>query len=348
MDKGILLIGLRHLHAQGWIANIGAVPGVRLAGVAEADESLLAGARTPSGTPRFADWREALASCEAEIALILLPHAEMPAAAVAAAEAGRHLIVEKPCAPDAEALTPVGDAVATCGVAFTTPYLWRYDAAVTRARAILRTGGIGRLLYATARINAGGPHRYEQLSPWMLDPQHGGGPLRNLGVHWVDVLTELIGAEPATVQCQLGTLAHDGALEDHARLLVEYGNGAQALVETCYCLPETYPPSGYDNAFTLKGSTGLVEWSQRDDVLLACTADGRCHGERLIRGVQPSGYGGQSGVDFLAAFARALDRGRAPDVAYTDALRALQVVDAGYRSASEGRTLAVRCDGRHA
>ena len=347
MDLAILLIGLHHLHATGWMTNIGLVPGLRLAGIVEADQDLLRGVQAPPDVARFPDWREALAACEADIALILLPHAQMPAAAVAAALAGRHLIVEKPCAPSADALLPVGEAVAAHGVAFTSPYLWRYDPAVVRARQIVREGILGRPLYATGRIHAGGPHRYLALSAWMLEPQHGGGPLRNLGVHWVDALTDLIAAEPVTVLCQLGRQAQPAAVEDHARLLIEYDNGAQALVETSYCLPPTYPPAGYDYAFRLQGSAGLVEWSQRDDLLLVCTADGRRTEERVHRAPDPGGYGGQNGLDFLAALAEAIRGKRAPDVTFAQALRALQVVDAGYRSAAQGGAIAAQCDGRH-
>lgn len=337
-ELGIALIGLRHLHAEGWIHNIAQTPGVRLAAVAEGDAELLGRcARQHPGTPTFASAEAALAQAGVDVALILLPHDEMPDAAMEAIARGKHLIVEKPCAVNARALQPVAAAAVERRVKFTTPYLWRYDPAVRRAREIVEQGGIGRPLYCTGRINAGGPHRYLELSPWMLSRRKsGGGALRNLGVHWIDGFSALLADEPQAVTAQLGGLAHDVEVEDHARALIEFSAGAQLLVETCYALPDSYPPQGYDFAFAIKGSEGYLEWSRRDDTLLWCAGASHCHQERMDRsaaGWQGPGYGGQTGLDFLALVADAIGEGRDPEIGATDALRALRAVDAAYESA---------------
>jgi len=343
-ELGLAVIGLRHLHAQGWIHNIAQTPGMRVAAVAEADAARLGRcAREHPQIPTCASVQGALAVPGVDVALILLPHDEMPGAALAAVAEGKHLIVEKPCAVSAAAFEPVAAAVAGRGVKFTTPYLWRYDPAVRRAAELIRQGAIGRPLYCTGRINAGGPHRYRALSDWMLQrAKSGGGALRNLGVHWIDGFAALLADEPQTVVAQLGGAAHGLEVEDHARALLEFSGGAQLLVETCYALPDSYPPEGYDYGFAIKGTEGYLEWSRREDTLLWCPGRGDPVVERLDRsgaaGPGP-GYGGQQGLDFLRTAADAISEDREPEIRLADALRALRVVDAAYESAAQQRAV---------
>ena len=335
----IAVVGLHHLHSIGWIQNVQDVPTTRLAALAEGDTALLQSVgQSHSGVHLDADWRRTVERPDVDLAIILLPHDEMPGAAVAAAESGKHLIVEKPCAIDASAFDIVVQTVGRTRVKATSPYLWRYDPVVLRALALIADGSLGTLLYGTGRFNAGGPERYRELAPWMLkQAQSGGGPLRNLGVHLIDVLCLLFDAEPTHVYCQLSRAAHGLEIEDHARALIEFDGGEQGLVESSYVMPSCYPPTGYDSALTLKGTKGYMSWEQRDNTLIACRADGRCDQgpvERTAGGwTDARGYGGENGLEFLADFANAIREDERPRITLDDAARMLRVVDAAHLSA---------------
>jgi predicted dehydrogenase len=343
---GVAIIGLHHLHARGWAWNVNRIPDLALVAIADEDRVLLDRVAADLGGVRaLQDSHGALALEDVAVAIILLPHDQMPAAAVDALRSGKHVIVEKPCAVSAPSFRPVIDAVAATGRAFTTPYLWRYDPVVIRAREITGAGEIGRVAYLAGRINAGGPDRYRELSPWMVrKAQSGGGPFLNLGVHWVDALSWLAGDEPVAVTGQVGRLAAPRLdVEDHARALLEFAGGQQALVETSYVMPASYPPLGYDFALLIKGTAGYIEWSQREDILLVCSRDGGVRTEALDRTAggwtDAQGYGGANGLQFLADFASAARQGRPPAITAQDALRALRVADAVYESAATGATV---------
>jgi predicted dehydrogenase len=346
---GVAIVGLHHLHARGWAWNVARIPDLALVAIADEDRALLERVAADLGGVRAAqDWHEALALDDVALAIILLPHDEMPAATVVALRAGKHVIVEKPCAVNASSFAPVMDALAATGRAFTTPYLWRYDPVVIRARDIIAAGEIGRVAYLAGRINAGGPDRYRDLSPWIVwKARSGGGPFLNLGVHWVDALSWLADDEPVAVTGQVGRLAAPQLdVEDHARALLEFAGGQQALVETSYAMPASYPPLGYDFALLLKGTAGYIEWSQREDVLLVCSRDGGVRKETLDRTAggwtDAQGYGGANGLQFLTDFVSAVREGRPPAITAQDALRALRVADAVYESAATGSTVRLR------
>ncbi len=339
----VAVIGLRHLHSTGWIQNVSDVPETRLAAISEADTAFLGhvGEGHP-GVHLDSDWRETVARPDVDLIIVLLPHDEMPEAAVAGAEAGKHLIIEKPCAVDAGAFDAVPAAANKAGVKVTAPYLWRYDPVVLRAATLIDEGVLGRPLYGTARFNGGSPERYRELSPWMLEQaRSGGGPLRNLGVHFVDVLCLLFGVEPTHVYCQLSRATHQIEIEDHARVLIEFEGDQQGLIETSYVMPSSYPPTGYDSSLALKGTEGYFAWEQRDNSMVLCTADGRCEqlpAERTAGGwTDAKGYGGENGLEFLADFVRAIRDDSAPRVTAEDAARLLRVVDAAHLSAESRR-----------
>ncbi|MGD8238873.1 MAG: Gfo/Idh/MocA family oxidoreductase [Armatimonadota bacterium] len=342
-ELGVAVIGLHHLHSTGWIQNVHDVPATRLVAIAERDAALLETVGRPHAAVHLdAEWRATVERSEVDLVIILLPHDEMPRAAVAAAEMGKHLIIEKPGAVHAPAFDVVLEAVERTGVRATAPYLWRYDPVVLQASTMIAEGSLGRPLYGTGRFNAGGPERYMELSPWMLKQgRSGGGPLLNLGVHLIDVLWLLFESEPTHVYCQLSRAAHELEIEDHARVLLEFAAGQQGLVETSYVLPPSYPPTGYDSALTIKGTEGYISWEQRDNIMVFCAADGTCEQAPLERTAggwtDASGYGGENGLEFLADFADAIHKGGRPRIGLQDAARLLRVVDAAHASAESGR-----------
>jgi len=340
---GVAVIGLHHLHSTGWIQNVADVPGTRLVAIAESDVKLLEDVgQTCPDVHLDAEWHSALARPEVDLGIILLPHDQMPETAVAAAEAGKHLIIEKPCAVDATAFEAVLQAVERHNVKATSPYLWRYDPVVLRAAELIGDGALGEVLYATGRFNAGGPDRYRELAPWMLKMAHsGGGPLLNLGVHCIDVQCLLFEAEPTHVYCQLSRAVHELEIEDHARVVIDYAGGQQGLVETSYVMPPGYPPAGYDSALALKGTEGYLAWQQLDNTLIVCRADGtwgQAPVQRTAGGwTDAKGYGGENGLSFLADFAEAIRGDTAPRIGLEVPARMLRLVDAAHASADSGQ-----------
>ncbi|HOQ29872.1 MAG TPA: Gfo/Idh/MocA family oxidoreductase, partial [Armatimonadota bacterium] len=95
------ILGLGHLHPRSYMPHFEAIDGVSVVAVADANPALLDHFVQEFPVRGYADWREMIDKEKLDLAVLFLPHAQCPDAAVACAERGIHLIVEKPMAADA-------------------------------------------------------------------------------------------------------------------------------------------------------------------------------------------------------------------------------------------------------
>lgn len=167
------------------------------------------------GTASFADYDALLAECEA-VAFCVPPdvQAEM---AVAAARAGKALLLEKPIALDLDAARRLADTVDEAGVGTVVLLSLRYaqptKAFLAEAKAIGEPLG-GRVGYVSGAFKDGSPF----ATPWRL--QH--GPLPDLGPHAIDLIDAALG----TVVHVVAATSHNGWIS----LILEHVNGATSTV----------------------------------------------------------------------------------------------------------------------
>lgn len=146
---------------------------------------------------------------------------------IAAAEAGVHVLCEKPLATN---LKDARDMVAACkraGITLATNHHLRNGAVAAAMRAAIGAGRIGRPLIARL-VHAG--YLPEHLHGWRLrDPKTGAGAILDLTVHDADLLRFILGDEPESVMAfsQNGGLASDG-IEDEALTLIRFRSGLLA------------------------------------------------------------------------------------------------------------------------
>jgi predicted dehydrogenase len=149
---------------------------------------------------------------------------------IAALRSGRHVLCEKPMALNyAEALAmqrASEDTRRTLGVA----YYRRMYPKVDRARALIEAGVIGRPVFAEATshdwFNPLGTSR-----AWLADPkQSGGGPLRDIGSHRIDLMNYLFG-KPISAIGHMTTLVQPLEVEDNATVMIEYESGVRGVVD---------------------------------------------------------------------------------------------------------------------
>jgi predicted dehydrogenase len=101
---------------------------------------------------------------------------------------------------------------------------------VARARQLMEAGAIGRPVFAEATSH-GWFSGEDGFRAWLVDPrQSGGGPLRDIASHRIDLFNYLFG-KPQRVTGQLSTLVQPIPVEDNATLLIEYQNGVRAMVD---------------------------------------------------------------------------------------------------------------------
>ena len=221
-----LVVGVGDITRKRVLPAILAEPRSRLAGIVTRD----AAKAEPYGVRSWDDLTAALEECDATAVYIATPvflHAEQ---AIAALRSGRHVLCEKPMALNyAEAVgmqRASEDARRTLGIA----YYRRMYPKVDRARELMEAGAIGRPVFAEATA-------HDWFNPlgtartWLADPkQSGGGPLRDIASHRIDLMNYLFG-KPIRATGNLSTLVMPLAVEDNATVMIEYEGGVRGLVD---------------------------------------------------------------------------------------------------------------------
>ncbi len=205
------------------------------------------------------------------------------------------------------------------------PLAQRYGAFAKRARELLAAKAFGPLSHIYVRINRPAPPRYAAWDcPWMMDPaQAGGGALRNLGPHGLDMFWHLTGEEAEVTGAQLSRRAHDCAVEDYASVMLRSASGILGTVE----VGNTFPRDGTDGEWKLAGRDAIL--TMKDNVVKLSTATG----DEILPGTDTT-------APYFTALRDALDHwqsGNAPPIGVQDCLRAVRLIDQAYAFASARR-----------
>lgn len=177
-------------------------------------------------------------------------HAEL---AIAALEAGKHVLLEKPLSKTVAEAEAIADAVARTGKRLQVGFVRRYSQNARVLKSFVDAGELGEMYYARAT----NIRRLGNPGGWFADStRSGGGPLIDIGVHVLDLCWYLMGAPKAvtvsgTTSSRIGNRANVTSLsrytvadydptqndvEDLATALVRFDNGASLLLETSYSL----------------------------------------------------------------------------------------------------------------
>jgi predicted dehydrogenase len=140
----------------------------------------------------FNHWRGLLDMPEVEIAIIATLHDSLAEITLAAIEAGKHVLVEKPAARNPIELEPVIAAAGRCGVKVHVGFNHRYHRAFRKARELFEAGALGELMFIRARYGHGGRIGYDK--EWRANPVLcGGGELMDQGPHLIDLARWFLG-----------------------------------------------------------------------------------------------------------------------------------------------------------
>jgi len=344
------IVGLGHLHPRAYMPLFEAVEGTRVTAVAEADPALREPFCRDFGLTGYPTLEAMRATEELDVAAIFLPHADCPDAAEICARAGLHLMVEKPMAADVPGAERIVAAADRCQVQLTTGYCWRLHPVTAEFKRLIDAGVIGRPVGAEGRCAAGRLHRYvEGHAPWMLQrARSGGGPMYNLGVHWIDLFRYLLADEVVEVAGQNVTINTDYDIEDNAFAHLRFAAGTIAALDISYTVPDAFP-HGRDLYLALRGTRGAIAWAPafegEQDVLHVCSdhPDFAAAPRRQLHFELETvpGYCGAMGLAYVRDLVDAIRAGRAPAVTGRDGVEALKVVEAVYRSANEKRTVTI-------
>ncbi|MGH2460669.1 MAG: Gfo/Idh/MocA family protein, partial [Chloroflexota bacterium] len=266
---GYAFMGKAHANAYKKLPYIfwppAAIP--RLVSVAGRSKDAVATAAQRYGFERYTtDWRELVADPEVQIFDNGGPNNLHLEPCIAAAEAGKHIICEKPLGRTAAESKQIWEAAKKAGVKHSCAFNYRFVPAIRQARELIEQGALGQIYHFRARY----------LQEWIADPSFpmvwrlnqsvaGSGALGDLGAHIVDLARFLIG-EPRAVNGLTRTFVKERPIEagsdrtgtvdvdDAFVALVDFENGALGTLEA------TRFATGRKNhnTFEINGSKGSI------------------------------------------------------------------------------------------
>lgn len=208
---GCGLIGQKRAKALG--------VGGRLVACADIDVGRAESLAKNSGAKVFADWKGLLALPEVEIVVIATLHDSLAEITLAAVEAGKHVLVEKPAARSATELEPVMAAAEKHGVKVHVGFNHRYHRALRKAKEIINAGELGELMFIRARYGHGARIGYDK--EWRANPAlSGGGELIDQGPHLIDLSRWFLG-DFAEVQGFAHTYYWDMPVDDNGFMILK-------------------------------------------------------------------------------------------------------------------------------
>ena len=187
------VLSTAHFALNRWLPSFQETPGVEGVAIASRDIEKARAAAERFGFPKaYGSYEELLADPEIEAVYIPLPNGLHAEWAIRAAEAGKHVLVEKPAAADADEAAAMAEAAERAGVRLMEAFMIRHHARWQRARALVAEGALGqpRLIQAAFCFTLEDPNNVR------LKPDLAGGALADVGCYPVNAARFLLGAEP--------------------------------------------------------------------------------------------------------------------------------------------------------
>ena len=271
---------------------------------------------------------EELLSWEVELVLITTHTAHHHEAALRAAAAGKHMLIEKPLAVTESEAQEMVDAARENGVVLSVYHNRHFDADYRMVKAAQRDGLLGDLVTIENRtmgsrpaVGFGTPDYNQQ---WRVTAAAGGGTLLDFGPHWIEQILDLMG-ERKVVQVW-GDVRHFrwGDADDHFRIEMVFDNGTRAVAaktDIAYC--------GLPYKWLVVGTEATLRGPMSDQVVI----NGPDFELKRSTAV-PVG-------DLHANVAKHLREGADLIVSAEHALRVMKVIQAGVDSSKAGRSLDV-------
>jgi predicted dehydrogenase len=349
---GIIGCGVGLLHLQGFALD----PRVQVQAIAGLDEDRCRELAGQFGVQRvYRDYQELLAEPDIDAVTVAVPNVLHFPVALAAIEAGKHLMVEKPLARTTTEAEQIVAAARRAGLVLGVVFNRRGRQDVQLVRREFERGTFGNVYHARAfwMRRSGIPG----LGTWFTNKEmSGGGPLIDLGIHVLDMALWILG-NPTPRRVSAATYAELGPrgrgqwqggrfkvvpgmsyeVEDFATALIRFEGGLTLQLDAAWA---AFTSHGDDFGLTLLGSEGGAEINARD---YAETGTLRLFGE--IDGVpttteprllQRHGHG-----EVFKQFVDSVLDGVPMSPSGEEGLERVRLIEAIYRSAEEGREVEI-------
>ena len=286
---------------------------------------------------------------DVHLVVVATPNDSHASLAIAALEAGKHVVVEKPMAPtlaEASEMVITADRV---GRTLTVFHNRRWDRDYQTIKAMVEQGVLGELLTVGSRVMTYGPewpnYGVSASAPqWRMRAAHGGGFLADWGPHLVDQCLDLTGEWPASLSCQLRSDLWATEVEDFFSLRLSFPSGLLATLEASNNARMPLP------RWFIVGREGTLiaegEWGRWTEMRIRRTIAG-VPTDLVPQAIGPSSGGRNYDVGeglselFYGDLAEALSAGRAPAITARRARDVMAILEAARLSNATGQVVAL-------
>ncbi len=319
----------------GWFGevhadNLAQMPDIELAGLCTRRPERLAEIADRLGVERrYTDYQELLADPEIDAVSVTTHIYDHRDIAIAALQAGKHVLLEKPMASSVAECDAILAAASAAAGMFMVGHICRFDPRVTLAKEAIESGRIGKIVSMHARRNlskAIGRLVLDDISALMGD-----------GIHDADLMLWFSGAKLKSVYAQE---VHPGENKypDAGWSIARLDNGAVAVVESVWCLPES-TPYAIDARMEIIGTEGALYINCGEAGLAIHDGAGVKMPDTMY---WPRPFGDYTGIlqDELRYFARCIGRGERPTrITPPESRAAVEWMELATESAKSGRSI---------
>ena len=284
----------------------------------------------------FDNIEELLALDEIEAVYIASPvfcHKEQ---AMAAADAKKHILIEKPVGLTSVEAEEIATYCEGKGIKMGVGFMMRFHAYHQKIREIVQSGKIGEIVSARAQLTCWYP---EMENCWRQDMKlSGGGAMMDMGVHCVDLIRYITGLEVTEAAGFKGNQVFNYSVEDAGCVIFRLNNGATAYVDANFNIPDAAAKCKIE-FYGTKGSIfaqGTISQVEGGEIEVLCTDDSAGYDANQDRGeVKPLDIKVEFGNMYtkeIEAFGKAVKGEGEIPVTTADAIMSQKVIEASYES----------------
>ena len=310
-----------------------------LAGVCDIDPRALEEAAGQTGARPYSSLEHMLAHCEADAVVIATPSGLHPAQAVQIARSGRHVVTEKPMATRWEDGKRMVTAADEAGVRLFVVKQNRRNATLQLLKRAVDKKRFGRIYMVNLNVFWTRPDEYYNSARWRGTWEFDGGAFMNQASHYVDLIDWIVGPVES-LQAYTATLARDIEVEDTGVISLRWRNGALGSMNVTML---TYPHN-MEGSITILGERGTariggVAVNQVEQWEFASPdPDDAAIKDASYQTTSVYGFGHPLYYDNVI---RVLRGEAEPETDGREGLKSLEVLVAAYRSARDGKRIAL-------
>lgn len=322
MTAKIGIMSFAHMHAASYAACMKELPEVEFVGIFDEDKDRAKRMAKQFGVKAFPTYEDLL-STDIDGVIVCSENANHRKHVVVAAQAGKHVMCEKPLSTNKEDADAIVEVCRRSGVKLMTAFPCRFHPAFQALKKTLESGDLGRPLGIKATNQGQCP------GGWFIDTKlSGGGAVMDHTVHVVDLMRYILRAEPVRIYAEIDNRMFGGDYDDTGIISINFSNKVFTTIDCSWSRPKNAPFWGNVKLY-IAGTNGCADmdmFAQKIDLL-----------SNKIGRTTYEYWGDNADLALVRSFATCIIKDTKPEITGEDGAKAVEVVAAAYESARTGQ-----------